>query len=135
MIPYLKEALLGFCGLLIVVIGVQTARLNLAKSQLEARNETVTALTQQLQNAGQQVLALRAEIEETNEQIREKELLAARAQAAQEQVDELAERLAKAEAELTAAVIAHNKLRVRVKDLTTCETYEVVLRTIAGEEQ
>jgi len=134
-IPYLKEALLGFCGLLIVVIGVQTARLNLAKSQLEARNETVTALTQQLQNAGQQVLALRAEIEETNEQIREKELLAARAQAAQEQVDELAERLAKAEAELTAAVIAHNKLRVRVKDLTTCETYEVVLRTIAGEEQ
>jgi len=135
MIPYFKEAMIGAALLLVIAIGVQTARLNLAKSQLEARNETVTALTQQLQNAGQQVLALRAEIEETNEQIREKELLAARAQAAQEQVDELAERLAKAEAELTAAVIAHNKLRVRVKDLTTCETYEVVLRTIAGEEQ
>lgn len=131
-IPYMKEGLIGLICLLVAAVGVQTVRLNICKANYAAEQRMVEALELSVKHAGQQVLTLRASIDKQNKAIRAAELLGAQALAAQEVADRYARELALAEEKLKSALLEHAELKEMAANLTTCETYELVLRSIAG---
>ena len=131
-IPYAKEILGGAAAILLIVCIALGVSLKTAKARLEANAEHITALEQQIANASQQMLALRSTIEYQNEQIRIAERAGYEAQAAQDKVDELAAKLVNVNALLSRIQRENIDLRARAADLGTCETYELVLRSIAG---
>lgn len=131
-IPYLKEALAGACLLLLIACVSLGVALKTANARLDAKVEKITALEQQLGNASQQMLTLRAEIKSQNEKIRLAELAGVEAQAYQRKADEYARQLDNAEALIRRIQRENIDLRARAADLGICETYELVLRSIAG---
>lgn len=132
-IPYLEETLIALVCLLLLGIGVQTVRLSVCKANLRACNAERIGYIEQLDRVGQQVLTLRAEIDTQNDIVRQNELLGAESQAAMDKVAEYTRRLAQAERELSRQMAEHQELREMTENLSTCETYEMVLRSIAGD--
>jgi len=133
-VPYLKEILAGGLAVVIVLLGVQTFRLKMCQEKLQNKTGRVALLEAQQAHAGQQVLTLRAKLNDANKVVRDNELAGERAAAAQAAADRLAQRVAEAETELARALIESAQLKSRAENLTTCETYELVLRSIAGED-
>lgn len=131
-IPYLEEALIALCLALALGISIQTVRLSICKANLRVCNAERIGYMEQLDRVGQQVLTLRAEIDTQNEIVHQNELLGAESQAAMDKVAEYTRRLAQAEQELSRQMAEHHELREMTENLSTCETYEMVLRSIAG---
>jgi septal ring factor EnvC (AmiA/AmiB activator) len=131
-IPYLKEAMAGLLFLLFLLLGVQTVRLSVTSANLRAAEAEAVSYAEQLDRVGQQVLTLREQIDSQNDSIDAARERGLESQAAMDKVAEYSRRLARAERELEALLGEHRALRERAEQLNTCETYELVLQSIAG---
>ncbi|HUV74215.1 MAG TPA: hypothetical protein VMW79_07895 [Anaerolineae bacterium] len=131
-IPYLKEVLIGAVVLLVVFIGVQTARLSICKSNLRASQAELQNVVNMLELSRSTVVDLRAKIDTQNIFLREAQALGMSAQAAQDASLRIARELALAKQKLDSLLQEHSALKKRAENLNTCETYELVLQSIAG---
>lgn len=131
-IPYLKEGMAAVIIVLIAALTWTSVSLRITKADLRTSKSEEVRLTEQVLRAGQQMLTLREKIDQQNESIEAAEEIGAKAQAAINKVAEYSRRIARAEEELNSILQKNQDLKERTKDLPTCETYELVLRSIAG---
>ena len=131
-VPYLKEALAGLLFLLLLLLGVQTVRLNITKANLRASEAEAAGYVEQLHRANSTLVELRASIETQNQAIRDAELAGAEAQAAQRKIEELYRRLDNAERLMRQIQSENTDLRDLASELDDCGTCDLVLQSIAG---
>lgn len=132
-IPYLNQILGGGLVVALAFAGVQTVRLKMEMATTDALSANLEVCHLNVERAGQHVLTLRRSIDEQNAEIDAARELGLEAQAAMDKVAEYTRRLARAEDLLQQLSSEHEDLESRAADLSTCETYELVLRSIAGD--
>lgn len=132
-IPFLKEILGGAAAILLIICIALGVALKTSNVRLSASLERAKALEMQTASVGQQLLTSKGIIQRLNEQIRAAEAIGIEAQAYQVKADEYARALDNVEALLSRIQSENVDLRARAANLGTCETYELALRSIAGE--
>lgn len=124
-------------GALIVII-VLSGVLWVQTNRVEAKNETIKALTLTNEAWVQKVDAKEAKIQELyasiatlNTQIEDFQQIGIDATAKQREIDALQGELAQAKGDLRLIVEKYRELRDRAVGLNRCQTYEMVLRSLA----
>lgn len=129
-------AIVALAGLLLVagVLGtIQRYKIKALKSNVQALTERDDKWAREMAAMTVELNEALTKVEECSESIDRAAALGIAAQAAQEKADEYAERLTYSEQRMADLEEDNRRFLRLTSTLTVCETYEMVLRSIAGE--
>lgn len=133
-----KDIIIGVLVLALMGLSISAAilksKVGKLKSDVEVYELREEKWSVELEECAVEIVDLRTAIDKQNES---QEIAIARgieSQEAQEQVDRYARRLALAEDKLRDLIDDQERFAEVVRDADVCQTYELVLRDLAGEE-